>query len=202
MMTSEIGNLNPRSDMERRFFALIVGRPQSRAFTLIELCVVLFILALLAAAAMPSMESAFKEQALRNDGHQLSMMVKTAVIQSEEQQRPYQLTLDGKELVLMPVRDAIANEKPDGNDGSAASQDSVDDQTDADVDSWTLGTGLKFPDATKKDTWESLPTVRWIFQPRGLCPLPRVRLEQGSAYLEMSFNALTGDVESQASYIP
>jgi prepilin-type N-terminal cleavage/methylation domain-containing protein len=188
--------------MDRRLSALIFDRSQSRAFTLIELCIVLFILALLAAAAMPSMESAFKEQALRNDAHQLSMMVKTAVIQSEDQERPYQLTLDGKELVLMPVRDAVSQEKSDGGVGSAAGQDSADDQSDADVDNWTLGTGLKFPDATKKDTWESLPSVRWVFQPRGLCPLPRVRLERGSAYLEMSFNALTGDVENQAAYIP
>ena len=188
--------------MERRFSALILGRSQSRAFTLIELCVVLLILALLAAAAMPSMESAFKERALRDDAHQFSMMVKTAVIQSEEQQRPYQLTLDGKSLVLMPVRNVISNENSGGDDGSAARPDSNDDRTDAYVDSWTLGTGLKFPDATKKDTWESLSTGRWVFQPRGLCPLPRVRLEQGSAYLEMSFNALTGDVEDQASYIP
>jgi hypothetical protein len=47
-----------------------------------------------------------------------------------------------------------------------------------------------------------LPSARWTFEPAGLCPLPRVRLEHGTAYLEMSFNALTGDVEDEAFSIP
>ena len=65
-----------------------------------------------------------------------------------------------------------------------------------------MATGSKFPDAKKKNAWETLSSVRWIFQPEGLCPMPRVRLQRGDAYIEMSFNALTGDVEDEASYLP
>ena len=32
--------------------------------------------------------------------------------------------------------------------------------------------------------------------------MPRVRLERGPAYIEMSFNALTGDVEDETTYLP
>src|SRR5258708_4071627 len=51
-------------------------------FTLLELCMVLFIIALLFGLAMPSVESAFVEQGVRRDAHQLALMVKTAMMQS------------------------------------------------------------------------------------------------------------------------
>jgi prepilin-type N-terminal cleavage/methylation domain-containing protein len=179
------------------------------AFTLLELCVVLLIMALLAGAAMPAMESAFTEQTLRGDAHQLSMMVKTAMIKSGEQQRPYLISLDGNELLLEPAPASVVDDDQASVAGATTSATfSAHDDADAgtaagDVTmTQTLGNALKFPDAQKKNAWEALPSVRWTFQPSGLCPLPRVRLERGNAYIEMSFNALTGDVEDEASYIP
>lgn len=164
-----------------------------RGFTLLELCIVLFIIALLAGVAMPAMDSAFEEQSLRTDAHQLSLMVKTAVIQSGEKQQPFTLVLAGKELNLTPAAQTDesnrATAKSDADSGNQAI-------------SYSLSNGVKFPDATKRDKWESLPVVTWVFRPNGLCPLPRLRLERGSAYLEMSFNALTGDVEDESSYLP
>lgn len=155
---------------------------------------VLFIIALLAGAAMPAMNSAFTEQALRNDSHQLSLMVKTAMIKSREQQRPYVVSLDGKELMLEPAAGAVTGDAtPDAS--SAAKPEDIS-QTH------TLGDTLKFPDTEKKNAWETLPSVTWTFEPASLCPLPRVRLERGSAYIEMSFNALTGDVEDESAYLP
>jgi len=50
--------------------------------------------------------------------------------------------------------------------------------------------------------WEALPAVTWTFEPNGLCPLPRVRFERGASYIELGFNALTGDVEDESSYLP
>jgi prepilin-type N-terminal cleavage/methylation domain-containing protein len=176
-----------------------------RGFTLLELCIVLFIIVLLAGVAMPAMDSAFEEQSLRTDAHQLSLMVKTAVIQSGEQQQPFRLVLEGKELSLTSAGPAGEGDRAADNLGSATN-DAAKRDDDADSGnqavSYTLSNGLKLPDATKKDKWESLPAVTWLFQPQGLCPLPRVRLERGSAYLEMSFNALTGDVENESSYLP
>jgi prepilin-type N-terminal cleavage/methylation domain-containing protein len=140
-------------------------------FTLLELCIVLFIIALLAGTAMPAMESAFTEQALRGDAHQLSLMVKTAMIKSDEQERPYLIILDGKDLLMEPA--------PSNDEAKA-------DAPQEDVKmAQTLGNKIEFPDAEKKNAWDTLPSVRWLFQPHGLCPLPRVRLQRGKAYIEM-----------------
>ena len=54
----------------------------AEGFTLLEMCMVLFIIALLFGVTMPAMQSAFVEQAVRRDAHQLALMVKTAMIQS------------------------------------------------------------------------------------------------------------------------
>jgi type II secretion system protein H len=174
----------------RLFFYADPRRARRRGFTLLELCIVLFIMALMAATAMPAMQSAFTEQALRGDAHQLSLMVKTAMITSGEQQRPYRISYDGKVVSLEPAAAAAT--------GDAAA---TPDPTDVTM-TQTLGNVLKFPDAEKKNVWETLPSVNWTFEPSGLCPLPRVRLQRGAAYLEMSFNALTGDVEDEAFYLP
>ncbi len=47
-----------------------------------------------------------------------------------------------------------------------------------------------------------MPPTTWIFEAGELCPATRVRLSRGDAYLEMSFNALTGNVENEATYFP
>jgi len=193
--------------MRRRAIRRDPRSARRAGFTLLELCIVLFIIALLAGAAMPAMDSAFTEQALRGDAHELSMMVKTAMIKSSEQQRPYLISLSGKELLLEPAPAALTNEN-----ASAATSPTSSAHDDADADTGpapedvtrqqTLGNALKFPDARKKNAWETLPAVHWTFQPDSLCPLPRVRLQRGESYIEMSFNALTGDVEDEAVYLP
>jgi prepilin-type N-terminal cleavage/methylation domain-containing protein len=176
-----------------------VAKPHG--FTLLEMCIVLFIIALLAGAAMPAMRTAFLEQQLRGDSHQLALMVRTAMITSSEQGRPYIIALDGKNVTLAPAAASIAEAAP------PASQNTDDpDKSEAGPGDVTqaiaLSNVLQFPDAEKKNKWETLPSVSWTLEPNGLCPLPRVRLARGDAYVEMSFNALTGDVEDEALSIP
>lgn len=165
----------------------------------------LFIMALLAAAAMPAMESAFTEQALRGDAHQLAMMVKTAMLKSREQQRPYLLVLDGTTLSLEPAPASVndsGDTPPVTAEPSTDKNETTSPSTSEDATEAQIGNVLKFLNAEKKNAWENLPAAHWLFEPAGLCPLPRVRLERGAAYIEMSFNALTGNVEDEASYIP
>jgi prepilin-type N-terminal cleavage/methylation domain-containing protein len=178
-----------------------VHAARARGFTLLELCMVLFILALLAGAAMPAMDSAFTEQELRTDAHQFSLMVKTGMIKSGEQNRPYVLDLAGKDILLQPV--GMEEKAPAAPSFLPAHSDPDAAPTLENVTmDLKLTNGFLLPDAKKKDTWDPVSSERWTFQPSNLCPLPRVRLTRGRAWIEMSFNALTGNVEDEATFIP
>ena len=61
---------------------------------------------------------------------------------------------------------------------------------------------LLAPDPLKANAWVAMPPTTWIFQPGELCPAPRVRLARGEAWLEMSFDALTGNVENETNSLP
>jgi prepilin-type N-terminal cleavage/methylation domain-containing protein len=165
-------------------------RHSRRAFTLLEICIVLFIIALLAAASMPAIQSAFTEQDLRNDSHQLALLVKTAMLQSAEQHRPYVIDLTAATMALHPL-----------NDGSASGQDTGLDNVEASIH-LDPANKLLAPDPNKANAWIAMPETHWLFQPGELCPAPRVRLTRGKAWLEMSFNALTGNVENEAYTFP
>src|SRR5271170_4399884 len=73
-----------------------------RAFTLLEMCIVLFIIALLCGVTLPSITSAFTEQKMRSDAHQFALMVKTAMIRSSEQHRAYVIDVTSTSMSLHP----------------------------------------------------------------------------------------------------
>jgi hypothetical protein len=103
-------------------------------------------------------------------------------------------------VALAPVATSITDTPPPASLGSDADKSGTAPEDFAQA--LALSNTLQFPDAEKKNKWETLPSVSWTFNPNGLCPLPRVRLVRGGAYVEMSFNALTGDVEDESLYIP
>jgi prepilin-type N-terminal cleavage/methylation domain-containing protein len=183
-----------------------------RGFTLIEMIMVLVIMAIMAGLSMPAVESAFTEQAVRKDTHQLALMVKTAMIQSVEQHRPYVIELTASTMALHPEGQAAAD--PDTDDptdptttpDNNADGDGSNNLAPVDVSLTTQldpPNQLMIPDPVKADSWIAMPDgTQWVFQPGELCPATRVRLKRGEAYLEMSFSALTGNVENEMSYMP
>lgn len=168
------------------------------------MCFVLFIIALLVGLTLPSVQSGFVEQGLRNDSHELAMMVRTAMITSEEQHRAYVMELTSSTMTLHP-QDETAKE-PDDNDNAISPDDATDNsQTMPDV-SMTQALDpknkLQIPDPDKNNAWIDLPQVTWTFQPGQLCTATRVRMTRGNAWVEMSFSPLTGSVQDESSYIP
>src|SRR5277367_3057384 len=81
-----------------------------RGFTLLEMCMVLFIITLLLAAALPAIQTAFVEKAVRNDSHELALMVKTAMLQSADEHRAYIIDLTRSTITLHPVPDGDAKD--------------------------------------------------------------------------------------------
>jgi len=179
-----------------------------RGYTLLEMCVVIFIIMLFITAGLPAIESAFTEQAVRADSRELALMVHTAMLQSSDQHRPYVIDLTSSNLYLHPA-EAMVEEK-DQSDQDTASDADLSDKTNTNLQSEDVevlhaiesGNRLLVPDPDKPRQWVPMPSTQWRFKPGGLCLLPRVRLERGKSWLELGFNPLTGNVEDDSYYFP
>ena len=141
-------------------------------FTLLEMVIVLVIIAILAGLAMPAMQSAFTEQAVRKDAHQLALMVKTAMIQSAEQHRAYVIDLTATSMALHPVGEAAKEADASSTDDADAVSDkpateAVDVTSDFDPPNKLLA-----PDPQKSDAWIDMPPTSWIFNPASFVPRP------------------------------
>jgi prepilin-type N-terminal cleavage/methylation domain-containing protein len=169
-------------------------------FTLLEMCMVLFIIALLLGVTLPAIQSAFVEQAVRRDSHQLALMVKTAMIQSAEQHRPYVINLTATTISLhLADETAKPTDSSAPDDASAPSSDAAGVEASAELD---RPNKLQVPDPHHTNAWTAMPPTSWFFQPGELCPASRVRLIRGKAWVTMSFDALTGNVADETSYLP
>jgi prepilin-type N-terminal cleavage/methylation domain-containing protein len=177
-------------------------RPSRDGFTLLEICIVLLIIGILLGAMMPSIQSAFVESAVRADARQLSLMVKTAMLRSTDEGRVYVIDLTPVGIDLHPAGEPAATSPAEGAklDGtSKAEGDSVDSEVSCRLDG---ADKILVPDPKKAASWIAIPSTSWIFQPGDLCPATQVRLARGNAWLQMDFNALTGNVENESTYFP
>ena len=180
------------------------ARSARRGFTLLELCIVLFIMAILVALLIPTMDSALTEQNLRNDSHQLALMVRTGMIQCAEQHRNYVMELTSTSMSLHPEG---ITPKPADDIAASLQRDegTLDPTTQTDVvmtQDLDPANKLEIPDPQKDNAWIEMPAATWVFQPGELCTATRVRMTRGNAYVEMSFAPLTGAIQNEASYIP
>jgi len=189
---------------EIAFRAYWTGWYRSRSgFTLMEMVIVLLIIALLFTVSLPSLQTAFVEQALRNDSHQLALMVKTAMIQSAEQHRNYVIELNSSTVALHPQGEA-AKETDDtaASDAAAAATNPPPMLDVSATDELDAANKLLVPDPDKVDAWMDMPQTTWTFEAGQLCPATRVRMSRGNSWVEMTFSALTGNVENETSYFP
>lgn len=193
--------------IRKRLSSLVVAdrdRRSSGGFTLLELCIVLILIAILVGSFVPSIVTALTEQAIRNDSHQLAIMVKTGMIQSAEQNRAYALDFTTSSIKLHPADNPEDSQKTifpslmDKPDAESPAPVAVEMSCEL-----TNPTKMVVPDPQKKNGWKPIPkTMTVLFRPGELCPLQTVRFTRGEAYIEQSFNGLTGNVDKEESYIP
>jgi hypothetical protein len=152
---------------------------------------------------------------VREDGHELAMMVREAMIQSGEQHRTFFIDLSKHSMRLYAQGDAV---QPDQDSNAKLFQDSGSASTNTDqaiMDATTQSTvdkqqtlddpnKLQIPDPSKANGWMDVPDAgqEWAFEPGQLCPADKVRIVRGDAYLEMDFAALTGAIDEEKSYFP
>jgi type II secretory pathway pseudopilin PulG len=178
------------------------------------MCIVLLIMAILAGVALPAFSSAVTEHKIREDGHQLALMVRTAMIQSAEQHRPYVIDLTRNSMSLHPLGE-LAKETIDSDatlfkdSGGATNSDNapaVSDNVTTDLEEEQIlddPNKLQQPDPSKPNAWVDLADgTQWVFQPGELCPATPVRIIRGESWLALTFTPLTGNIDKESTYFP
>ncbi len=172
MMISGIGrNKRLRTD----------GRSSGYAYTLLEICFVLFILALVAGMALPTLSGWFSEQKLRGPAGELELLARTARTLAIDRQQPYDIVLEPGSLLLAPSN---ANPKADADPTLPGPY-----RFSASITMVSMAWG--------ESKFVNRPQLRWRFQPDGLCEPLRVKFLQDSSEIALTFDPLTATVSDE-----
>ncbi|MBI4024409.1 MAG: prepilin-type N-terminal cleavage/methylation domain-containing protein [Verrucomicrobia bacterium] len=167
--------------------AWFMNRRVRHGFTLLEICLVLFIIALVLGATIPLSSGYLTEEKLRRPARQLQACAKTARHLAILERCPYAIRFDAEGFSLHAR--ASADGAPSTNEVAL-----VHYPTSADIQ-----VRLQRWD---EDEWKKPRDQIWMFQPSGLCEPLRVQLSRGRAWLEISFHPLTASVQDESYSFP
>jgi prepilin-type N-terminal cleavage/methylation domain-containing protein len=152
-------------------------------FTLLEVCFVLFIVAVLFAVAAPPTARLFQEEQLRRPVRELQSFAKEARRSAIAENRSYQLLLLDDRFILEP-----ADRKPE------------DQRSET---SYRLPSDVTFAIQRLNDPgFRGSTDGRWIFLPNGLCEPMTFVFRRGQGWIKFRIDPLTSRIEDQESYIP
>jgi prepilin-type N-terminal cleavage/methylation domain-containing protein len=152
-------------------------------FTILEVCVVLFIVAVIFVVAVPPAAHLLDEEKLQRPIRELQTFARTARRDAMVQGRAYEVLLLNDSYLLRPVSRAA-------------------DETDARTLSYELPADVTF--AIKRLTDRDFARhadARWIFSPNGLCEPLTFRFERGSDWIRFRVDPLTATIQTEESYI-
>ena len=156
---------------------------KASGFTLLEVCFVLFIVAVLFAVAAPPTARLFQEEQLRRPVRELQSMAKEARRLAIAEGRSYQLLLLNEGFVLQPGDRKAESERPDVN--------------------YQLPADVTFAIKRMSDTdFKGTADARWIFQPNGLCEPITFLFQRGQGWIKFRIDPLTARIQDQESYLP
>ena len=149
------------------------SRRSARGFTLIEVVIVVLMMAVLLAMAAFSFTGLGDDDPVKGPGDELIRLSKQAVRAAAIQGRPFHIHFEKDHFALA------------GWEGKGDSQVGINEGTQIFILRW----GEK--------EWRPAEGQVWMFGGNGLCDPIKVRIESGSARLEMGFNPLTGSPVDQ-----
>ncbi|MDF1814496.1 MAG: prepilin-type N-terminal cleavage/methylation domain-containing protein [Verrucomicrobiales bacterium] len=204
---------------------------QKSGFTLVELVIVLSVLVLLSATAIPSIDGVMKERQAREPVGTLLLMAREVRNRALTEQRPYQIAFDsdgfrasryfnpyGGREEFDKLQDLLKVQQ-DRLDIIAASRDrgiQMEEQTaDPRIESAVAGLsfsasyeipeGVDYRLRSWRDTdWlemEGGAFRRWVFQPSGMCDPLKIQFQSDNAFFEVEFHPLTADIKSETSWV-
>jgi type II secretory pathway pseudopilin PulG len=151
------------------------------AFTLLEICFVLFIVAVLFAVAAPPVAKQFQEEQIRKPVRELQSFAKTARRLSMEQNRAYVILLLNTGFLLEPL------EKNDKDTQSLR---------------YDLPGNVKYEIQRPSDRdLKAVADARWIFTPNGLCEPITFFFQRDQDWVRFRMDALTARMENEESFI-
>ena len=170
----------------------------SRAVTLLELIIVLFIGALVMAMMAGFARNALLNEDVREAGRKLALFAKTARKQAMHENREYEVVLLSDSILLRPAQaDDNAVTKPDA--------DPAEETGPKEPLEYHFAEGIKF----KVKFWGTSDWIEaaqdeliWTFPATGLCAPHSFRFEKGEAWMEETFNPLTANRQDESYYLP
>jgi type II secretory pathway pseudopilin PulG len=154
---------------------------RAAAFTLMEICFVLFIVAVLFAVSAPPVAKQFQEEQIRKPVRELQSFAKTARRLAMQQNRAYVILLLNTGYLLEPL------EKKDGDTQSLR---------------YDLPGRVKFEIERPTDrNLQAVADARWIFTPNGLCEPITFFFQRDQDWVRFRIDALTARMENEESFI-
>jgi type II secretory pathway pseudopilin PulG len=158
-------------------------RRRLAGFTLLEVCFVLFIVAVLFAVAAPPTARLFQEEQLRRPVRELQSLAKEARRLAIAESRSYQLLLLNDGFVLQPSDRKLDIDRPQ--------------------QSYELPLDVTFVIKRSNDgDFKGSTDARWIFLPNGLCEPITFLFQRGQGWIKFRIDPLTARIEDQESFIP
>jgi type II secretory pathway pseudopilin PulG len=156
------------------------GRVQ--AFTILEVCVVLFIIAVMFAVAVPTASHLLDEEKLQGPIRELQTFARTARRDAMMEDRPYVVLLLNDSYVLRPL-DVSKDPGPKPL-------------------TYGLPAGVTFAIKRLGDRDFAKQTdASWLFSPNGLCEPIRFLFQRKSDWVRFRVDPLTGTMQSEESFI-
>jgi prepilin-type N-terminal cleavage/methylation domain-containing protein len=154
----------------------------ARGFTILEVCVVLFIVAVLFVVAVPPAAHLLDEEQLRKPIRELQTFARRARRNAMLEDRAYVVLLLNDAYVLRPVSE-VAGETGDRMD-------------------YRLPQGITFAIKRVSDRDFARNTdARWIFSPNGLCEPLTFLFRREADWIRFRVDPLTATLQTEASYI-
>lgn len=158
-----------------------------RGYTLLEICLVIFIIALMVGASVPVISNLFQEERLRGSALKLELYAVTARRLAVMEGKAYEVRLTQDTFLLHPLS---SDSRPDSTRVATELAYKLPGTVGYRLQRWG------------EEVWNKPDDERWIFQPSGLCEPLSVQFTNNESWLTLSFNPLTASVREETSYFP
>ena len=163
-------------------------RNHASGFTLLEMCMVLFVMALLVGISVFSFGGVSQEEALRRPALEMQRMVMEAVRRSTLYERPQTIAFDARGFAMRYRTDV---------NGQLSKDDQQVWQRRVDLPPSVRLSLRRFG----SDKFNAAAGQRLVVAPSGLCEPIAARFQMGDSWIEIAFDPLSGVVRDESLYI-